>query len=105
MAPEIEFKPYLSYYRYVIPKSWENLAIGWVSVGLSPCPVTVTTGIITFLVGNPNLNLHFPVLLGGGDNPSYQQPRLLLHRFFLYLHRQVQGRFGQDAQGISEVTY
>ena len=29
-------------------------------------PVTVTTRIITFLVGNPNLNLHLPLVLGGG---------------------------------------
>ena len=28
-------------------------------LGLSPFPVTVTTRIITFLVGNPDLNLHF----------------------------------------------
>ena len=34
--------------------------------GLSPLPVTVTTRIITFLVGDPNLNLHLPQLLGGG---------------------------------------
>ena len=34
----------------------------------TPHPVTVTTRIITFLVGNPNLNLHLPLLLGGGFN-------------------------------------
>ena len=32
----------------------------------TPHPVTVTTRIITFLVGNPNLNLYLPQLLGGG---------------------------------------
>ena len=35
-------------------------------VGLSPCPVTVTTRIVVFLVGDPNLNLYLPLLLGGG---------------------------------------
>ena len=37
-----------------------------VYVRSTPHPVTVTTRIITFLVGNPNLNLHLPLLLGGG---------------------------------------
>ena len=32
----------------------------------APCPVTVTTRIITFLVWDPKLNLHLPQLLGGG---------------------------------------
>ena len=36
------------------------------SLGCPPLPVTVTTRIITFLVGDPNLNLHLPQLLGGG---------------------------------------
>ena len=35
-------------------------------IGLSPCPVTVTTRTIICLVGDPNLNLHLPLLLGGG---------------------------------------
>ena len=39
-------------------------------LGLSPLPVRVTTRIITFLVGNPNLNLHLPLLLGGGLSPN-----------------------------------
>ena len=30
-------------------------------------PVTVTRRIITLLVGNPGIHLHFPVLLGGGE--------------------------------------
>ena len=34
-------------------------------VGLSPLPVTVTTGTIPFLVGNP-YKPSFPLLLGGG---------------------------------------
>ena len=29
--------------------------------GSTPQPATVTTSIITFLVGNPNLNLHLPL--------------------------------------------
>ena len=35
-------------------------------VGCGPLPVTVTTRMMTFLVGDPNQNLHFPLLLGGG---------------------------------------
>ena len=41
-----------------------------VFLGFSPFPVTVTTRIITFLVGDPNLNLHLPLLLGGGTTQS-----------------------------------
>ena len=37
-----------------------------VFLGLSPFPVIVTTRIITFLVGNPNLNLHFHYYWEGG---------------------------------------
>ena len=37
-----------------------------VFVGTPPDPVTVTTKTIPFLVGNPNLNLHLSLLLGGG---------------------------------------
>ncbi len=33
---------------------------------LSPCPLTVTTRIIAFLVGHPQKNLYLPLLLGGG---------------------------------------
>ena len=35
-------------------------------LGCPPFPVTVTTRIVTFLVGDPELNLHLPQLLGGG---------------------------------------
>ena len=44
-------------------------------VGLSPFPVTVTTRIITFLVEDPELNLHLPLLLGGGTT------QLNVHRY------------------------
>ena len=44
-----------------------------VSIGLSPLPVTVTTRIITFLVGDPNLNLHLPQESCEGNNPKYQE--------------------------------
>ena len=50
-------------------------------VGLSPFPVTVTTRIITFLVGNP-YKPSFPLLLGGGTTqpicnfPPFQNHRL-----------------------------
>ena len=57
--------------------SFHFLITFWVYLGLSPLWVTVTTGIITFLVGNPNLNLHLPrLLLGGGTTQriSTHQP-------------------------------
>ena len=44
-------------------------------LGLSPLPVTVTTRIITFLVGDPNLNLHLPQLLGGGTTQQIPHTR------------------------------
>ena len=40
-------------------------------LGLSPFPVIVTTIIVTFFVGEPELNLHLPLSLGWGDNPTY----------------------------------
>ena len=30
----------------------------------------LATRIVMVLVGDPNLNLHLPLLLGGGDNPT-----------------------------------
>ena len=41
-----------------------------VYVGLSPFPVTVTTRIITFLVGDP-YKPSFATITGRGDNPMY----------------------------------
>ena len=38
---------------------------------LSPFPVTVTTRIIPFLVGNP-YKPSFATVTGKGDNPSYK---------------------------------
>ena len=42
-------------------------------LGLSPVPVTVSKRIVTFLVGDPELNLHLPLLLGGGSTQSTPQ--------------------------------
>ena len=42
--------------------------------GLSPLPVTVTTRIITFSVGNPNLNLHLPLASWEGGQPKLYYP-------------------------------
>ena len=51
-------------------------------LGLSPCPVTVTTRSIVFSEGDPELNLQLPLLLGEGTtqgkntfffNPSHQK--------------------------------
>ena len=39
-------------------------------IGLSPLPVTVTTRIITFLVGDP-YKPSFATVTGRGDNPTY----------------------------------
>ena len=47
----------------------------YIYIGLSLCPVTVTTRIIIFLVGDPNLNLNsFATGILGGDNPIYDEP-------------------------------
>ena len=39
-----------------------------------PPRIPVTTRIITCLVGDPNLNLHFPLLLGGGHIQDIYPP-------------------------------
>ena len=44
-------------------------------LGCPPLPVTVTTGNIIFLVGDPNLNLHLPLLLGGGTTQAISPSR------------------------------
>ena len=50
----------------------------WIYFGLSPPPrMPVTTRIITFLGSGIPINLHFPQLLGGGDNPRYTKSLLL----------------------------
>ena len=42
-----------------------------INFGCSPFPLTVTTRIITFVVGNPNLNLHLTTgILGGGHTQN-----------------------------------
>ena len=41
-----------------------------IHLGLSPCPVTVTTRIIIFLVGDP-YKPSFATVTGRGDNPIY----------------------------------
>ena len=38
------------------------------NLGMAPLPLTVTTGIITFLVGDP-YKPSFPTVTGKGDNP------------------------------------
>ena len=57
------------------------IALGSVYVGLSPFPVTVTTRIIPFLVGNPELNLHLSLESWEGGQPNVyvgipQNPKL-----------------------------
>ena len=49
----------------------------WVLLGLSPCPVTVTTSTIIFLVGDP-YKPSFATVTGGGDNPNYNCRTALL---------------------------
>ena len=41
-----------------------------VYLGLSPCPVTVTTRIVMFLEGDPELNLHLPLASWEGGQPK-----------------------------------
>ena len=43
---------------------------GWVYFECGPFPVTVTTSIVTSLVTNPYLNLHFPRLHPGRGSPT-----------------------------------
>ena len=62
------------------------------NLGLSPCPVTVTTRIITFLVGDP-YKPSFPVLLGGGttqNKPINSGGRILSFLKFLNFLRPVE---------------
>ena len=47
-------------------------------VGLSPLPVTVTTRIITFLVGDP-YKPSFATVTGRGDNPSCMYTYNIFH--------------------------
>ena len=70
----------LKVFRLIVSKVLEDF---WnffmVFLGLSPFPVTVTTRIITFLVGDPELNLHFHYYWEGGQPKvflliSFQQP-------------------------------
>ena len=49
--------------KFLKLKQNNTVTIHWV---WPPHRIPVTTRIITFLVGDPNLNLHFPLLLGGG---------------------------------------
>ena len=39
-------------------------------LGVAPSPVTVTTRIITYLVGDSNLNLHLPLESWDGATPN-----------------------------------
>ena len=62
-------------------------------IGLSPFPVIVTTRIITFLVGNPNLNLHFHYYWEGGQpklltwiDYGAEGPSISTHRLKCFLH-------------------
>ena len=49
-------------------------------LGLSPCPVAVTTRIIVFLVVDPNLNLHLPLASwDGGFVPNKQHNKVFSH--------------------------
>ena len=54
----------------------KGLYILWVV----PLPsIAVTSRTLIVLVGDPNLNLHLPLLLGGGDNPNYTIQNKLDH--------------------------
>ena len=63
----------------------------WVWLGLSPGPVTVTTRIVIFFVGDPELNLHLPLLL---------EPKVWLYKML-----EFRGRFrGLRAFFFSDVA-
>ena len=47
-----------------------KLGDGLSNLGCGPLTVIVTTRIITFLVGDPNLNLHFPLESCEGATPK-----------------------------------
>ena len=48
-------------------------------VGLFPLPrMPVTTRIVMFLVGDPELNLHLPLLLGGGTIQNIRNSYVLV---------------------------
>ena len=66
--------------------SRENIGSG------PPLPVTVTTRNIRFLIGNPNLSLYLPLLLGGGGRPKVYK------KICLYFHIAFHGIF--DAHQI-----
>ena len=51
-------------------KSAGNLGTHGIYLGYGPFPVTVTTRIITFLVGNPYKPL-FATVTGKGPHPTY----------------------------------
>ena len=52
---------------YSVQTTWKTLTV---YLGLSPCPVTATTRIIRFLVGDP-YKPSFPTVPWKGDNPTY----------------------------------
>ncbi len=65
----------------------------------TPHPVTVTTRIITFLVGNPYLNLHLPLAscMGGRSNLYLKWPPGAWHTFSVGLTPAAP----QDDNGLS----
>ena len=76
-----------------------------VSLGTTPHPVTVTTRIVTFLIGNPELNLHFWLLLGGGPRPKVSLYPLLRVRRVLRHLQELPGtvlRYGFLSQVVVE---
>ena len=68
-----------------------------ISIGLSPLPVTVTTRIITFLVGDPNLNLHLPQASWEGGHT--QDIKNITLRWFL--NHCVGGLFTPETWGLT----
>ena len=51
-------------------------------IGYAPLPVTVTTRIISFLVGDPNLNLYLPLASCGHTHDIYSKPCFFLWKQF-----------------------
>ena len=64
-----------------------------------PLPrMPVTSRIVIFLVGNPELNLRLPLLLGGGNNPRYKPCFLFVLLPFVFL------RFSRNWQNLFLAT-
>ena len=71
-----------------------NPYVGLLEVRSTPHPVTVTSRIITFLVGNPNLNLHLPLASWVGGRSKLEGILSILSNMFIPPGNSAGGPFG-----------